>query len=494
MARVLIAELQQETATFNPHLTQYEDFRVERGAEIVDELQGTNTEIAGALDVFDEAGGIEVVPTVAAWAVPHGPVADDVLDRLIQEIMDAVEQNSDVDAVLLVLHGAMAGESEFDPEGRLLAAVRECVGAIPIVGSLDFHAVITDRMLQTADLLVGYHTYPHTDFYETGARAARNLVRLLRDDVKPTTARVSIPLLTRGDEILTATGRFGDAIRLCQAVEASTDGLAANIYLSNPFTDVPDLQTYVIVSTDNDEARAIAEAEKIAAFMWENRDLWTAELSTLPDAIAIAKETDGLTVFSDAADATTSGAPGDSNAVLKGLLEQEYEGRAVIPLIDAPAVAAAFVAGVGSTIKIPLGGTLDPGRHTPFEATVYVKSLHDGEFTYENGVVEQAGRTAVLTVGNIVLLVAERLILFVGLRVFQAFGLEPRDFSLLVAKSPNGFRTWYDPIASRTIHLDTPGSASLNLESLPYERCVRPIYPLDKDVFPELRADLPAVR
>ena len=91
-----------------------------------------------------------------------------------------MELNRDVDAVLLVLHGAMASESEFDPEGRLLEAVRACVGAIPIVASLDFHAVITDRMLQTADLLVGYHTYPHTDFYEKGVRAAQSLMRILK--------------------------------------------------------------------------------------------------------------------------------------------------------------------------------------------------------------------------------------------------------------------------------------------------------------------------
>lgn len=489
MARILIAELQQETATFNPHLTQYEDFRVERGAAIIAELQGTNTEIAGALDVFAEYDDVAVVPTLAAWAVPHGPVADAVLNRLIQEIIDEVQQAGDVDAVLLVLHGAMASETDFDPEGRLLEAVRGCVGDIPLVASLDFHAVITDRMLQTADMMVGYHTYPHTDFYETGVRAARNLMRMLKDGVSPTTARVKIPLMARGDELLTASGRFGDAIRMCQAVEESPGGLVGNIYLSNPFTDVPDLRSYVLVTTDGDQERANAEAERIAAFMWDNRDLWMAELTLLPEAVAQAKATPGLTVFSDAADATSSGAPGDSNAVLKELLAQDYNEKALIPLIDAPAVAAAFDAGVGSTITIQLGGTMDPGRHTPFTATVYVKSLHDGAFAYENGVIEQAGRTAVLTIGNIVVLTTERLILFVGRRVFQSFGLEPQDFSLVVAKSPNGFRTWYEDIAARIVHLDTPGSASLNLESLPYVHCVRPIFPLDEDVVATLRAD-----
>ncbi len=489
MARVLIAELQQETATFNPHLTRYEDFRVVRGAAVVEELQGTQTEIAGALDVFAEHGNITVVPTVAAWAVPHGPAEDAVLERLIQEILAAAEQNRDVDGVLLVLHGAMASETEFDPEGKLLSALRACMGSIPIVASLDLHAVITDRMIQEADMLVGYHTYPHTDFYETGVRAARALTAMLDDGVSPVTARVAIPLMARGDELLTDTGRFGDAIRMCQALEESPGGLVANIYLSNPFTDVPDLQSYVIVTTDGDSERAKAEAERIAAFMWDNRELWMAELTLLPEAVARAQATPGLTVFSDAADATTSGAPGDSNAVLKELLAQEFRGRALIPLVDAPAAAAAFEAGVGGTITIPLGGTLDPGRHTPFPTTVYVKSLHDGAFAYENGVAEDAGRTAVLTIDDITLLVTERCVLFVGRRVFQAFGLEPQDFSLVVAKSPNGFRTWYESIAELILHLDTPGSASLNLESLPYEHCVRPIYPLDKDVVATLRAD-----
>ncbi len=488
MARVLLAKLQQETATFNPHPTQYEDFQVVRGAEILAELGGTRTEVAGALDVFAEHGDVEVVPTVAAWAVPHGPVVDAVLDRLIGEILAEAERQGDVDGVLLVLHGAMAGQTEFDPEGRLLAALRTRLGPVPMVASLDLHAVITDRMLQNADMLVGYLTYPHTDFYETGQRAARNLMRLLTDGVQPYTARVAIPLLTRGDELITATGRFGDAIRMCQALEDSPGGLVGNIYLSNPFTDVPDLQTYVIVTTDNDAARAKAEAERIAAFMWDNRDLWEAELTPLPDAIALARATPGLTVFSDAADATSSGAPGDSNAVLKELLAQDYSGRALIPMVDVPAADAAFAAGVGSTIDVRLGGTLDPTRHTPLPVTAYVKSLHDGEFTYENGVVDQAGRTAVLTIGGIALIVTERSVLFVGLRAYQAFGLEPQDFDIVVAKSPNGFRTWYESLASRIVHLDTPGSSSLNLESLPYTHCVRPIHPLDDNVVPTLRA------
>ena len=89
------------------------------------------------------------------------------------------------------------------------------------------------------------------------------------------------------------------------------------------------------------------------------RDRMQAPLTSLDAAIEIANETDGLVVFSDAADATSSGASGDSNAILRGLLESGFSKRALLPLVDAPAVAKAFEAGVGNTIQVALGGTVD---------------------------------------------------------------------------------------------------------------------------------------
>ena len=70
----------------------------------------------------------------------------------------------------------------------------------------------------------------------------------------------------------------------------------------------------------------------------------------------------------------------------------------------------------------------------------------------------------------------------VGRRVFQSHGLEPTDFDVVVVKSPNGFRTWYESIADRIVPVDVPGSTSANLKSLPFEHCVRPIFPLDDNV------------
>jgi microcystin degradation protein MlrC len=480
--RILIAELKQETATFNPHPTSYDDFRITRGIDILDAYRGTRTEVSGAVDVFESDGHCAVVPTFAAAAVSGGRIVTADLDRLLDELCEAVHQNRDVDAACLCFHGAMAGEDEGDPEGRALAAIREILGDRPIVVSLDLHAVISDRLVDRADILVPYHTYPHTDHYETGQRAARNLIRLLDGSATPTVARVRLPMLVRGDELLTATGRFGEAIRMCQAVEESSEGLAAGVVIGNAFTDVPALQSNVLVTTNGDMPAAEREAERIGRFMWDHRELFQAHLTPLDEAIQQAENGDGLTVFSDAADATASGAAGDSNAILKGLLDSSCSKRSLLSIVDAPAVAAAFEAGVGSQTAVALGGTRDPGRFSPVDVSVHIKSLHDGRFTYEDGTGARAGRVAVLVSGPISILVTERPVFVVGRRVFQSHGLEPTDFDVVVVKSPNGFRTWYESIADRIVPVDVPGSTSANLKSLPFEHCVRPIFPLDDNV------------
>jgi microcystin degradation protein MlrC len=488
--RILLAVFKQETSSFNPRPTTLDLFTISRGQEIIDLNTGTNTEVAGALDVFAE-NDVEVIPTYSATSVTSGgpvPAAD--LDTMTDELLAAIKQNKDVDGAYINFHGAMAGEEEIDPEGRVLERARGILGDMPIVTSFDLHAIISDRLVQHSDIMVAFHTYPHTDMYETGQRAARNLVRLLKGGIKPTVARVRVPLLVRGDELITATGLFGEAIRTCQEFEATEDGLSAAVIIGNPFTDVSNLRTNTIVTTNNDPRRAQEVAESLARFMWNGRERMQAPLTSLDDAIRIANETGGLTVFSDAADATSSGASGDSNAILRGLLDQKFSKKALLPLVDAPAVGKAFEAGVGSTIQVDLGGTIDTVRHTPVSCEGYIQSLHDGVFKAETGTYERAGKTAVLVVGNCSVMTTQFPVSIMGRKVFEARGLNPVDFDLVVCKSPNGFRTFFQDIATKIVPVDVPGSTSANLKSLPFEQVPRPIYPLDNNVTPDLTAEM----
>ena len=206
--RILVAECMQEISSFNPLQSEYSNFHIERGHAMLAQ-KGINTGLGGALAVFDEVG-FEPVLTISARAGSAGLLSRPGWNRLMGEVLEAIaaEAGSGIDAVYFSMHGAMAADGELDPEGYLLTETRKLVGPdVPIVITLDLHGILTERMLRQIDGLAIYHTYPHVDFASTGARAARVLHRLVTDkSVRPIIARVTIPALVCGDELITKSG------------------------------------------------------------------------------------------------------------------------------------------------------------------------------------------------------------------------------------------------------------------------------------------------
>lgn len=497
MPKILIAECKQEVSTFNPVPSRYCDFNIAVGQQLIDYHRTCRNEVGGALSVLERQPNVELVPTYSAKAITSaGTLAAEDFGRIAQEFLEALRKAPPVDGVYFSLHGAMGAENEDDPEGFLLQEARKILGErVPIVVSLDLHGILTDRMLRHADAVVVYHTYPHVDFFETGERAARLLLKIVAGQVKPVTARVKIPALVRGDELITATGLFGESIRAAQAIEASAGGLSAGMFIGNPFTDVRELRTNSIVVTDGDEARACREAEQMAAGFWKHRQKMQVPLTSLKDAVALAKETlrkkVGTAVLVDAADATSSGASGDSNAVLRELVAQDYRGRALLPIVDSSAAKAAFAAGVGREITTTVGGELDPGRFIPHIIQAKVRLLSDGWFRSESyGEKWNSGETAVLEADNITLVVTSRAVSLYDRSLFYAHGQDPQKFDLVVVKSPHCQHHMFADWCGRLINVDAPGSTSANLKSLGHTHCQRPIFPLDEGVEFTAKADV----
>ncbi len=268
MSRIIIAECKQEVSSFNPVPSGYDDFLVAHDKSLFEYHRMARDEVGGALAILDEIPGLRLVPAFGARAISSGgTLMAEAWKRLSEEFLDAVADSAPADGAYFALHGAMAAENELDPEGFLLTESRRLLGdGVPIVVSLDLHGILTDRMLGACDAVVVYHTYPHVDFFETGLRAARLLVRLLRGEAKPVTARVKIPALVRGDELITMTGAFGKCIRMAQHFEAGPRGLSAGMLIGNPFTDVPELGSCSVVVMDDDHNAAEQAAIDLADF------------------------------------------------------------------------------------------------------------------------------------------------------------------------------------------------------------------------------------
>ena len=486
MSRIAIAECKQEVSTFNPAPSRYEDFRTARGQAVVDYHRTVREEIGGALSVFDAADNVELAPAFAVSSNTSGGVlAADSFERLSGEFLNGLAEASKVDAAYFCLHGAMQAENENDPEGYLLQEARRILGEdIPFVVSLDLHGILTDRMLEHSDAVVSYHTYPHVDFFETGARAARILLKIVAGTVRPVTARVKIPVLARGDEMITETGAVSECIRLAESIEASGAGLSAGVMWGNPFTDVPELRTNSFVVMNDDQNAAKSHAIELANRFWQHHEKMQVPLTSLADAVQqAAAVTTGTVVMMDAADATSSGASGDSNAIVREAVRQGYRGRLLAPIVDPAAVRQAMAAGVGATIQTTVGGALDPARFEPLELEARVRSLSDGRFFSESfGWNWNSGDTAVLEADNLTLVVGTRPVSLFDRSWFYANGQDPQRFDMVVVKSPHCEPHMFADWCARKINVDAPGSTSANLKSLGHTICGRPIFPLDAGV------------
>jgi microcystin degradation protein MlrC len=496
--RIAIGQFMEETNTFVRQRADLEHFRANQllaGEEVVTRLRGTRVEVGGFLAVLEPAG-VEVVPTVAANCVSSGPVTREAFDAIAGELLGRLAVAGPLDGVLLALHGAMVLEDDPDGEGALLAAVRRQVGArVPIVATLDLHGTITARMVEAADALVGYDTYPHIDLYETGVKGARLLLETVRGAVHPVTLFARSPMVVPAEGMGTGDQPMAALLADAKRLEARPGILSVSLFPVQPWLDIPLTGFSVVVVADGPKRAEEIEpvVRDLAWRAWEARRAFRADLLPVDEAIRRALQADGGPfVLSESADSTGSGSPGDGAHVLERLLALDVRARCLVPVVDQAAVARAIEAGVGTEVSVSVGGRLDPRYNRPVAITGRVHILSDGRFVGSDqksrGTEGRMGRAAVIEVGAISVLVTERPAFTVDPAFFRSVGLEPREAKIVVVKSPLQFRDGYGGFAKDLWVVDTPGPSTARLDRLVWQRVSRPLYPFDDDFEPEIRS------
>ncbi len=470
--RIAIGQLWQESNTFNPLATtrrDFEHFGIVRGAELVEHMADTN-ELGGfiqSLRSWPERPEIVGLVRLPAW--PSGAATLDTFTWIRQELTEALRRVLPVDAVLLALHGALVAEQAPDVEGEVLHALRALIGpSTPLVATLDLHANITERMIAAADALVLYHTAPHIDVFETGQRGAAVLRRMVVEGARPITAFQKMPLVVPAERAHTQDpASVSHALRLrLQALERDPRILSAGLATVQPWLDIPELGSSVVVVANGDGDFARSACAEIAVEVWQRRREYLPELVSVADGVRAAHDNpEGLVVLSDSADATTSGATGDSTAVLRELLKYDWRAPALVTLVDAEAVESARQRGVGAAMTAELGGKRDRRFSQSLSVAARVRNLFEARFLLSGHLARNMpidmGLSAVLQCGQVHLVVTSRSGPHFAPQLFQAAGLDPFAASVLVAKSPCGFRAAYEPYARKILVLRAPGCARL---------------------------------
>ena len=479
--RIGVASLVQETNTFSPKPTEWEDFTVLVGAEAEVALEGTNTEFAGAVSELRRQG-VDHVPLVAAWALPSGPVTEGTFHRL-SELLDAgVKQAGKLDGLVLSLHGAMVSEDHFDADSTLIEVARRRMDGAPVGVCLDLHANLTVRMVELADVMVGYHTEPHIDMASTGERIARLVAASARNEIRPAMGLAKRSLLIPAEGMRTDVGPMSEVRTIANGL-IRDQVLDVSIFPVQPWLDVPELGLGVLVVTDDDAEGASLMAEGLAYEVWRRRGrMVTPRILTTSAAFATARLSSTRPfVMAHTADCPTAGASGDDPILVTEAARHGADLTVLHSVLD-PAAARHCGRAVGSRTKVDVGGGFNPAaRQVTVEGVV--TSAGAGSYRLTGcsftGREVSMGEWAVLTTGRHHLLISSRPAITADPATWRHAGLDPDRTDVLVVRSCSDYRANFPTAAPEAITLDLPGASTPRLEYLRFVHAPRPLYPID---------------
>lgn len=467
--RIAVAGFQHETNTFAPMPATWDEFvtpggwpGLSTGQTLVEAVKGANLPAAGAIDAL-KAEGHEVVPLSWASASPSAQVTRDAYDRYWKVFTGELGKAGTFDALYLDLHGAMVAEHLDDGEGEFLSRVRKLVGpGLPVVASLDLHANVSRAMVDNADALVAYRTYPHVDMAETGGRAARLLAEIAATGKRPAKAFRQLPYLVplswQSSFIAPADGIYAEV----KAGEGGAVG-ALSLNMGFPLADIADCGPSVLAYGASQED-ADAAAGAIEKLMLAKESAFAGRLYSPDEAVAeamrIARRASKPVVLADTQDNSGGGAPSDSVGLLEAMVRARAPGCAIGLLFDPESAAQAHQAGEGAEVTLKLGGKRVPG-HKPLEATFRVRKLGDGNFTasgpFYGGSRMKLGPMALLELNGVGVVVSSRKLQAADKEIFRHVGIEPAQQKILGLKSSVHYRADFQPIAETILVVEAPG-------------------------------------
>lgn len=491
MTRILIAGFQHETNTFAPSLADWAAFTrgdsfpaYMRGQAVVESLSGINIPVAGFMEAA-RLKGWTVLPSCWAGAIPSSYVTRDAFERIAGAILEDVHNarnKGGLDAIYLDLHGAAVAEHADDSEGELLARLRALVGPdLPIVASLDLHANVTWRMLEMADALASYRTYPHVDMAATGALAAQLLARRLKAGRKEPMFAKRIPYLIPlnaqstwmeparrvYDELVALDGEFGTLLSFCMGFPAADFAECAPM----------------VWGYGEQAERAVERLYASAAEPTQWRLDCLEAREAVVQAMALASESAKPVVIADTQD--NPGAGGDSNTtgMLRALLAQgagrKFPGQVALGLLfDAAAGRAALEAGVGAELQFSLGTAVptftgclsDP----PVQGRFKVLAVSDGRCKLTGpmmtGLTLQLGPSACLEIEGIRVAVVSGKKQLLDRELLRMVGIQHEQMRIVVVKSSNHFRADFSPHSSHILVAKAAGPMAAEPADLPWKK------------------------
>ena len=459
---------------FGPHFSRHDGSRKRPGSGNIPLIEWRR---------LAEADGHDVVESICASAQPAGITLRGVYEDLRGMPLDDLRAAMPVDVVLLLLHGAMVADGTDDCEGDTLRHVRALVGpGVPIGVELDLHCHLTELMRTSADIIITYKEYPHTDMAERARELYALALRTRHGEIRPAMAYYDCRMISVWRTPVEPMRSF---VQRMQSLEGRDGILSVSFGHGFPWADVADVGAKMLVVSDGNAAAAARLAAQLGHELWEMRDHTTTAHDSIDDVIdfALAARA-GPVVLADVADNAGGGAPADSTPILRRLVERGVTGVATGIYWDPQAVRFCQEAGTGATFDLRIGGKCGVASGDPLDLRVTVRAVADehGQTTLGGGHAN-LGPSAWVRAGGIdIVLVSIRCQTFHP-DAFTGLGCTLHDKRIVVVKSTQHFYAGFAPIAQAVRYVSAPGAMAPDYTAVAYTKLTKPYWPRAADPF-----------
>lgn len=471
--RILTLGVRNESNTFSTLHTKEADFKELRGDEALKDQ---------AWAEYLQTEGVEVIPTLHAYAWPGGVVEKAVFDGYKKEILDNIRNAGVLDAIYMDMHGALHVDGYDDAQATLIKEIRNIVGNDVIIGgSFDLHGNLSPEFVDNINLLTAYRTAPHRDGAETKTRAVKMILQSLREGLHPVIESIAIPILVPGEKSITEVEPLHSIYSQIPLIAEKEGMMDASIFAGYCWADLPRsaMRVFVVAKDKEYTKAAQKEAADLANQIWNKRHEMILDVpsGSIDEMLDKAKEYKGRkTVFiSDSGDNTTAGAPGDNTQVLDAMLKHKITNALIAGVVDADALEKCKNTGVGNNVKLTLGGKVDYVFGKP--------SSVEGKITFlsNDSVLNTPRGVAIVDIEGVKLAILNARRSFVKVDDFKDVGLNPLDYDIVVVKLGYLYPELRD-IAPVHLMALTSGFCNLDMTTLPFQEVQRPAYPLDADM------------
>jgi microcystin degradation protein MlrC len=339
-------------------------------------------------------------------------------------------------------------------------------------------------MIDACNATVIYRTNPHLDQRARGEEAASLLMRTVRGEVRPTQALALPPVSINIEKQLTAQAPCKTMYDQAARLHDHDKVLAHSVALGFPYADVNEMGSGFVCVTDDAPALAQSLADEMAQWLLDHRQTFVAELVSVQDAIEQASACNGPVCLLDMGDNVGGGSAGDGTFIAQAVLNRGGP-KTFVSVCDPDTVRKAIDAGLGATLELSVGGKTDKLHGPPLVSMFTVRKVHDGQF--EEKQTRHGGKTRYDMGPTVVLETPCSLTVQVTTLRTAPFSLgqvsccvDPTQFRILVAKGVNAPVAAYAPVCDTFIRVNTAGSTSADMTSLPYQHRRKPLFPFEE--------------